>query len=736
MKLINLDWKLGYRREKHLPVSEFVAATVPGAVQLDWAKAHGWEDWWKRDNFKAYGWMEDVFWTYRTVPQLPEVDCGTRLELILEGVDYHCVITINQEEVFTQEGMFTPIRLDLTAYAGSRPVIEVVILPAPKAILETGMEERWHANSTCKPPVSYGWDWHPRLIPCGLWKPAYIRVIEENCFTRTDFSYVLADDFSRAELQVMAEVLVEDAAAHLAVRLTDAGGTTVGERTATLNRRAVAVSLTVEQPHLWWCHDLGRQYLYTLEWELRSADGRILDRVRRRCGFRRVRLVMHEGQWMRNASVANTQALPPVTIELNGKQMFGRGSNWVPPEVFPGIITAETYRPLLDLAVKANFNILRCWGGGIVNKDSFFDQCDERGLLVWQEFPLSCMNYEPNPRYLRVLRQEAVSIIHQVKTHPCLALWCGGNELFCYWSKATMQNTAIRLLDALCLEYDSSTPFLPTSPIMGMRHGWYFFRSPDDTQDIFQMSIAGDATAYTEFGNGGASPAAYLRRFMAEEELFPPRWGTSWQTHHGLGAFGPEGMGWLSLPILERYFGKADNLEELTARSEWLQCEGYKAAFEEYRRQKPRSAMAINWDFNEPWPSAAGNNLINWPAEPKPCYYAVQAANRPQMLSARIPQFAWTPEETLSFEVWLLNDRYAEIPSLTVEVLVESAGRSLHAETVSLNGASANRHTKGPLVRIPLREAAAGALFIRLRCRRCPEFDSEYKLLVISAHCN
>ena len=143
----------------------------------------------------------------------------------------------------------------------------------------------------------------------------------------------------------------------------------------------------------------------------------------------------------------NRPSVAPAQIELNGRKIFAKGSNWVNPEIFPGTITEKRYEELLSLALQAHFNMLRSWGGGIINKDAFFELCDRMGILVWQEFPLACNCYPDTSRYLKVLEQEATSIIRRLRKHACLAIWCGGNELFNNWSGMTSQSLPLRLLE-------------------------------------------------------------------------------------------------------------------------------------------------------------------------------------------------------------------------------------------------------------------------------------------------
>ena len=104
--------------------------------------------------------------------------------------------------------------------------------------------------------------------------------------------------------------------------------------------------------------------------------------------------------------------------------------------------------------------------------------------------------------------------------------------------------------------------------------------------------------------------------------------------------------------MIEDYFGKSSNLDELVQHGQLLQGEGYKYIFEEARRQKPYCSMAINWCYNEPWPSAANNNIVSYPAKPKPAFYGIKKACRPILVSASIDKFRWKPGEEFKIQCY------------------------------------------------------------------------------------
>lgn len=706
-----LTWQLARLNDRNSEAnaSDWMPAVVPGAVQLDWAKAKGLPDWNWGANVRAYDRLEDFFWLYRTMIPRVELADDERLVLSGKGVDYHAEFRAAGKTVLVHTGLCTPFELDLTEYSGGAP-LEILVHPAPKR--PGSSADRSEASAVTKPAVSYGWDWHPRLIPLGLSDEVRLEVRPARHIRDVNFQYELSADLTLAHIVVNVDA---SEPTPFSWRLTDPEGNVFIQSTAP---RA-----TLKSPRLWWTHDHGEQYLYSLEVTLDTPGAASF---KRRVGFRRVRLVMAEEAWEHPADFPKSRSHPPITVELNGRRIFARGTNWVNPEIFHGSITAATYEPLLRLARSANFNLLRCWGGAPVSKESFFQFCDELGLLVWQEFPLACNAYPDDPAYLEDLDRESRAIIQMVRQHPCLALWCGGNELFNAWSRMDDQSHALRLLNRNCFDLDRRTPFLPTAPVDGMGHGDYRFLD-DKGREIFQIFQESACTAYSEFGCPNISSAEYLKTFIPEEELWPPRPGTSWEVHHAFNSWSEDPNIWISTRAIEHYFGASATLEDLVERGQWLQAEGYKSVFEEARRQAPRCAMALNWCFNEPWPTAANNSLLNYPAIPKPAFEAVREACRPVLVSARIPKFQWETGEVFRAEVWLLSDAPTAVPEGEVWAALVCGDSRTELLRWKFAGLDPQKNLPGPTLRAIL-PAWAGEFYLEVGVEGRPEWNSRYKL--------
>lgn len=676
-------------------------ASVPGSIQYDYAKAHKFPDVMYSDNYKKYEELENDFWEYRTSLSYTKNE-GESVWFVSLGIDYRYDILLNGEIIYSHEGLYTSVELDLTERLCGNDTLCVRIYPHPKRPDAT--PDRSQADHCCKPPVCYGWDWNPRLLVSGMWQEAWVETRDDAFIGNCEVRYILNEDMTAAEVTVSVEYDVP-----CTITLTDAQGNVV--------YRGSERTFTVNNPHLWWCNGQGEPYLYS--WKVESKR----DLREGTVGFRRVRL-------LRNIGADDPKTFPktrydvPMTLELNGRRIFMQGSNWVNPELFWGRATDERYEELIRYARDAHMNIFRMWGGSGPCKSSFYELCDRYGILCWQEFMLACNCYPDEEHYLKVLEKEATSIILSLRSHACLAFWGGGNELFNGWSGMTDQSLPLRLLNKLCYEYDREHPFLATSPLMGVGHGCYAFCREDMGGDAFQSFSGSSMIAYTEFGIPSLSSVEILEKIIPENERFPLRPTKSWVAHHALGAWGDEA--WACPQLLKDYFGEPQSLAEMVEESQWLQSVGYKASFEEMRRQWPHCSAAINWCYDEPWLTAANNSLLSYPAVPKSGYYAVQASLRPVMFSARIPKFDWKGGEVFRAGIWLLNSTQESV-SGNVRVTLKIGENELLL--LEWNGATApaNANTEGAQVCCTLPNTDAGEM--RLCLESANGLSSEYRLL-------
>ena len=724
MKTVVGNWTLSHTKDLAEAAVEKISAHVPGAVQLDYADALGYPPYYYGTNFRQFFWMEDEYFIYETT-LFVTCEQGECAKLHLSYIDYRYDILIDGETVYSGEGIFTPVMLDVTRFAGREVPLKIILHPIPKLEELRHLRNRSQAAACCKPASSYGWDWHPRLTPIGIWEEIYWETYAEGAPLSLEASYRLTEDLS--QVTVTAEV---ETAGQGTVRLslTDLNGCEV----AVAEGNGV-MTLTLDQPELWYPRGYGEQPLYTLA---ASGAGQM---ITRRIGFRRSKLILTEGSKMFERSFPKGPICAPAQIEINGRTVFAKGSNWVNTEIFPNLATKERYDELIALAADANMNIFRMWGGQYINHEYFYEKCDEMGIMIWQEFMLSCNRHPDTDDYLAVLGQEAVSIIKRLRTHPCLTFWCGGNELFNSWSGLTLQSHPLRLLDKLCFEHDRFTPFQMTSPMHGVSHGSYVkVVFPDAERRAGDYSHGEEficavkrskSTGYTEFGCNGASPADYIRQYIMDEKDYQDCNAENgvWMAHHAFKAWNESC--WLGIPEIHHFFGGYENVDDLIEKSIYLQDLCYQSMFEEMRRQAPLCAMAINWDFNEPWPCAAGNSLINWPAKPKSCLQNVKAALRPTLLSLNIPRNRWISGEVMEGEIWVLNDSDTPAEPMEAEVTLVCGEARYPVATLTTETVEARKNGRFGTFSLPITAQIPERFSIELTCAAHPEANSRYALV-------
>ena len=678
-------------------VSPWFPAQVPGNVQRDYGLMMDFGDINYSDNVNKFRETEGYTWEYKTVLDFV-CEEGKKAVFVSEGIDYIFDILVDGEQKLSHEGMFTRVEVDVTGCEGKEMVIR--IHPHPKR--EGEPEGCTEASQCCKPPVCYGWDWHPRMLVSGLWQECFVEIRDEHYIDRCEPFCKLNDTFDHASIRFET-----DCEGEYEIELFDPDGVSLGK----------GEKFEIDNPRLWWCVGQGKPELYTYVCKSKSHE------VTGRIGVRKVEIVMNDGGWAPLGGFPMSRNPAPTQIRLNGRNVFAKGSNWVNPDIYNGIIDRERYETLIRLARDCNMNIFRCWGGSGIAKKMFYELCDEMGMMVWVEFPLACNNYEGTPHYLEILEQEADAIIRKVRPHASVVMYCGGNELFNNWSLMTDQSLALRLLNKKCYDLDKERPFLMTSPLIGMGHGGYTFWNPNTNEDVMTVFQRAKMTAYTEFGCPNVTDLENLKRIIPEDELFPIENKGAWKLHHAFDAWGE--LCWLCPDGLQHFSETPlDTLEKVIAQSNWMQCEGYKAIFEEARRQKPLCAMAINWCYCEPWITASGNSLITYPVQPKPAYYAVQGSLRPTLFSARIPKFDWQGGECFKAEVWLLNDS-PEKAEGEVKVYARVDGVEYHLLTWKSGETNANTNKIGPTVNWVLPDSKAGKFTLVLESG---DKSSEYTL--------
>jgi len=640
----------------------WMQARVPGSVVDDLWHAGVVPDPYVGLNTRVIEWVSDRHWVYRHEFRMSPPTADRRTWLCLDGVDHSGVVYLDGQELGRVDGMFVATRFDVTELllASTDHVLVVVVEPVPVSEPQVGHTAKVRVH---KSRMTYGWDFCPRLVHQGIWQSVYVEVTGP---------VVLGDIDVRTSFPDGDAVVTVPGASGLILLDAD------GEVVASGNQR-----LIVPDPRLWWPNGYGSPYLYRLV-VTAYADGTVSDRRELDIGLRELRFHRADG--------AGEDAAP-YGIEVNGQRIFGKGWNWVPMDLSYGVPRPDRLEHLLDLAAGAGVNLLRVWGGGLIETPEFYAGCDRRGLLVWQEFAQSSSGISSTPAdddaFVSMMRAQAEQIVPRLRSHPSLAIWGGGNELQAGEGEPLDDRTPVlAALADVVQRLDPERLWLSTSPTgpAFLNRLDLIHQAPDDQHDVhgpwehqglrdhYALYDAGTAHLLSEFGVEGLTMPRTLAQVVPEPERRLPTRGRPVWDHLG--------RWWNNESLVQASFGgRVADLTTMGLASQFLQRDGLSYAVEAHRRRAPRCVGTLPWQFNEPYPNAWCTSAITHAGEPKPAYFGVVAAYRPVLVGAICSRQSWAGHPEVRLPLWALSERPLVDATLTAR-LVSYSGDDLAVLTV------------------------------------------------------
>ncbi len=480
-----------------------------------------------------------------------------------------------------------------------------------------------------KPRFNYYWDWISRLVQIGIWDRITLEIVRDGEIVGLKCLTGASPASKEGSVQLSIAV---NGGKYLRAVLKD-GDRILREQTVAVGDGATELSWNNLPVELWWPVGLGSQRLYPLQVQLLDQEKRCLDSRDIRVGFRHI-------EWKRTRGAP--QAAPPYLCVVNGKELFLFGVNWTPIRPNFADLQDEDHRKRLLVYQDIGVNMLRVWGGGFLERESFYDICDEKGLLIWQEFPLCSSgldNFPPDdPTSMEQMSAIAESYIRRIQHHVSLFLWCGGNELKDNrMGHETGQSTLtigkhplIVKLGEIVRREDPSRSFLPTAPYGPIGtfelsscgkaahwdvHGPYKLDGPPDGQwrDLWQHD---DAMFHSEMGAPSTSSAEIIRRFKGNLNELPgthenPLWNRQpW---------------WVDWPRFAQEKGhEPASLEEFVTWSQQRQAEALTIAVSAAKSRFPACGGLILWMGHDAFPCTANTSIIDFDGNPKPAALALK----------------------------------------------------------------------------------------------------------------
>jgi beta-mannosidase len=629
MKKIELGGNWKFRRAG---TTQWMDAKVPGCVHTDLMKNKVIPDPFFRDNEKDMQGISDIGWEYKKTFMISDtLFRSPQIELCCEGLDTYANVYLNDSLVLVADNMFREWTVNIHSFLRIGPNTLRIQFPAVTGEDKSRYDRLRHKlpgdeKVVCrKAAYQFGWDFGPRLITSGIWKPIYIRA-----WTHFDFVNVqyiqnsINDSVANMTAVFTYKIAVSDSAT---IQLSVDGNLLVQKKvpptgTVTIGR----VDFKIPNPKRWWPNGMGDPYLYPIHHKIYFAS-RLSAEGTTKVGLRTIDLYEE-----RDAKGSDFKFV------VNGISIFIKGANYIPQDNFVTRVTDSSYKALVASVKASHMNMLRVWGGGIYEKDIFYNLCDENGILVWQDFMFACAMYPDNPEFIRSIQVEAIQNVARLRNHPCIALWCGNNEIDEGWKNWGWQkqykytpkdSTEVwnnyagifgGTLVSVIAKFDSLRPYITSTPRIGWGH-------PESTQqgdmhywgvwwgkEPFSKYKEKTGRFMTEYGFQGFPSLSTIQKFTlpADRQL-----GSAVMKSHQKHPVGYETID----EYMQRDYKYPKDFSSYIYVSQLLQAEGIKTAIEAHRRAKPYCMGTLYWQLNDCWPGISWSSRDYYGTEKALHYY-------------------------------------------------------------------------------------------------------------------
>lgn len=632
--------------------SIWLKATVPGCVHTDLLDNNKIDDPFYRLNEHKLQWIDKKDWEYTTTFELSKKLFEREvLELEFKGLDTYADVYLNDSLILQADNMFrsyrvncknilfvgnneirihfySPIKVGLQKYNSLNYIIPV----SGNDLSEIGgLGEKRVGVFTRKAAYHFGWDWGPRLVTSGIWRPVIFSAWNK-VKIRDLFIQDLKIEETNANLLAYIELeATEDIRVELEIKVNSNSAI---KKTVSLKQgyNQLEIPFSIKKPQLWWPNGLGDQKLYNITLEL-NKNGHLLHSMSLKKGLRTIKIVQESDSVGRSFG-----------FEINGIPVFAKGVNYIPQDMFLPRVDSENYKTVIRAATDANMNMIRVWGGGIYENDLFYQLCDQYGLMVWQDFMFACSMYPGDDAFLQNVKEEAIENVKRLRNHASIAIWCGNNENLSAWKNwgwetsvketygekianeiwKAYEDVFHEILPAAVKENDpdkfywasspSAAPGVPENDRSGDRHYWGVWWGKEAFED-FSKNIP---RFMSEFGFQSFPALSSVKKYSLPED-----WDI---TSAVMKSHQRSSIGNVTIEeYLLRDYKKPKDFEMFLYLGQLLQARGIKMGIEAQRRAMPYCMGSLYWQINDCWPVASWSSIDyygNW----KALHYAVRDA--------------------------------------------------------------------------------------------------------------
>ena len=625
---------------------ESVDMQIPGTVLSGLLAAGKIKDPFYRTNedaTRALFWKDYVF--TRTFDVDEELLAQQHIVLVCEGLDTLAEISINGTFLAKTDNMHRTWKFQAKKLLHpGKNEIQIVFRSVLRFIEDYPYEAHKKINYIpCgsmkgnqllrKAHSMFGWDWGPQTIDAGIFRDIYLQGYSH---ARIEDIRIHQQHAKNVSVQTSITLSESVPGQKLCVELSEDGADKpLQTKLCKTNADGVAaVDFVIENPKLWWPNDYGDQPLYIVRTTLLDEDGTSLESITRRIGLRTLTISQEKDEWGNEFAFC-----------VNGVKIFTRGGNYIPDDCLYTRITEKKLDYILESCRRAHFNCVRVWGGGYYPSDAFYDLCDEKGLIVWQDLMYACNVYDVTDAFAENCRQETYDNVRRLRHHASLGFWCGNNEIESAWDhwgdfqKETpyLRADYIRLFEEVLpkavQEADGETFYWHSSPSSGG-----CFDNPDDANrgDTHYWDVWHGQKPFTdyrkyffrfcsEFGFQSFPCAKTVNSFTLEDDrnIF----SRVMESHQKNDAANGKMLYYLSENL--RY---PKDLTHLLYASQVLQGMAIKYGVDHWRRNRGRCMGTLYWQINDDWPAPSWSS-IDYFGRWKALHYMAQKFYAPHAVS-------------------------------------------------------------------------------------------------------
>jgi beta-mannosidase len=630
--LLITQWKFDLNGQK-------LSAKVPGDISADLMDHGIIQDVLFGDNYKDSAWVHERAWDYYGFLNINKDQLSAeKLQLVFYGVDTYASVYLNDILIGQTTNMF--MRYDFKIKDAAKEgenIIKVAFSPirdVKKLYKNDKYPSCFDDNRIFMRKVQchFGWDWAPNFPGLGIYEKVEL-VWGDNknidwVQVRTDNSGAvcfITELSSNGEGSLTVEV----------EKAPNSGFENIYSNTVQVTGKKNIANIYVDSPQLWYPVGYGESPIYRYRIIYSYKDGQSI-----KSGTFAFRdFIVSEKSYQTDKLTFD--------MTVNEKPFRVVGSNWVPASIMTGCIDNDAYDRLLADARDCGINMLRVWGGGLYEKDVFYEKCDKYGITVWQDFMFSCCSVPDDINdFCDVIKEETEYQIKRLRNHPSIVIWCGGNELtdsFRYVEQSYGKYINRVMLAGLVYDLDGTRKYVWDSPYSLTEIGdnvnsgdchknaLSVATAHNDIINFRKYQFNNDNAFDTECAVLGMCRIRSLKKFMPEDKIWPQN--DLWEDRFSCNPYDDSVVSFterLNMNVTSM-FGYYDNLNDYVKKSMTVHAEVLRAEIE-YFRSVDRNNGIMNWMYNDIW----GNGtwaIVDYYGEKKPAYYAMKRAGSRLSLS-------------------------------------------------------------------------------------------------------